>query len=154
MYEATTAMLSVGLQLAANIEVGKSKSVGVVLNGSSIDIVGVREGKFTPSKDSPTVSQEASLGSGAISLQAKKIRTNADGAIETKSLSADYSLVSVERTETTTYEKHLDKYNKKSTEVTAGLKPSTIGFSAGLFFRVEVSLNLSKVSEGLNKLFK
>ena len=33
MYEATTAMLSVGLQLAANIEIGKSKSAGIVLKG-------------------------------------------------------------------------------------------------------------------------
>ena len=53
IYNASTAVITLGLQGVAKVKVG-SVVVGIESNPGSFDLVGVRDGKFTPNKYTPT----------------------------------------------------------------------------------------------------
>lgn len=53
VYKATTVVITVGFQGSAKANVG-SVAVGVESNAGSFDLIGVRDGTFTPNKNTPT----------------------------------------------------------------------------------------------------
>ena len=63
--KATTAVITVGFQAGGEIKVA-SKPVGAHLNAASVDVIGLRNGKFTPNANTPQIQKDASIGIGVV----------------------------------------------------------------------------------------
>jgi len=71
----TTAIITVGFQVGSDIKIA-SKPVGIHLNAASVDVIGLRNGKFTPNANTPQVQKDASIGIGIVGASFSKSVTD------------------------------------------------------------------------------
>lgn len=145
--KAITAIITVGVQAGVDTKVA-SKTVGVHLNAASVDVVGLRDGQFTPNAHTPQVRQDASIGIGVLGASYSKSITDKGetSTVETKH-SAGIVVGQVEHKTTTEVEQKLDgNYEpiSKPVQTTTANVPN-IGMKASLILGYEVSLDLNLV---------
>ena len=83
--KATTAIITVGFQGGGEIKVA-SKPLGAHLNAASVDVIGIRNGKFTPNANTPQIQKDASIGIGVVGVSYSKTITDngKTSTVETK----------------------------------------------------------------------
>ena len=106
--KATTAIITVGFQAGSEAKVA-SKPAGVHLNAASVDVIGLRNGKFTPNANTPQVQKDASIGIGVVGASYSKSVTDngKTSTVETKK-SAGTIFSQVEHKTTTEVEQTSD----------------------------------------------
>lgn len=150
VYKATTAVITVGFQGSAKANVG-SVAVGVESNAGSFDLIGVRDGTFTPNKNTPTTQSGGEISIGIVTLSAKTTITDTGtSTVKTETSSAGISVIEGAHEKTTEVDKKTNKVI--STETQSNLKASDIGVKAGFIVGGELKVDMKKVEEALKKL--
>jgi hypothetical protein len=151
LYNASTAVLSIGFQASANVDVSVAK-VGVDANAGSVDLLGVREGVFTPGVNTPQISKGVELNVGVISFSTGITTTDTGiSKIKENTISVGVSAFEFYQTETT----ETNNFTNKSTTTTeSGVKAADLKFSASLVFGIELGLNTEKAATALYNLLK
>ena len=153
MYNASTVMVTAGLELAGKIELNK-RAVGFDANIISTDALGIRDGKFTPSKDTPQIRQgiEVEFGLAGFELS-KSVTDNGNSTVTVKETSAVSFLVLDSFSETTTEMKETKNgYEKIKSSTENSVKASDLNVKAAVVVGVEINLDVNKVWEALGKL--
>jgi len=148
-----SAIVTAGLQIAGKAQLGTT-TAGLNLNAASIDVVGTRDGKFTPSKDSPEVRQEAQIGIGLIGGgHTKSITTDGDKAKIVDKNSIGTIFVESETTTTTNATKDATgNYQKEKPTTTSETKVPDIGGKSGIIICVEWKVDPNKVRNAISHL--
>ena len=150
VYNASTAVITLGFQAVAKVEIGSFK-VGVESNPGSFDLVGVRDGTFTPNKNAPTTQSGGEISIGIASLSLNTTVTD-NGSTTTTETSASAGILFAEVTNEVTTE-----VNNKTNEVIGTTertvtKVSDVGAKLGFIIGAEVKVNMEKVEEAMRKL--
>jgi len=121
-----------------------SKPVGVHLNAASVDVVGVRNGKFTPNANTPHVQKDASIGIGVVGASYSKSVTDngKTSTVETKK-SAGTIFGQVEHKTTTEVEQTSDgNYQPISKPIqTTTVNVPNIGIKSSFILGYELSFD-------------
>ena len=147
---ATTAVITFGLQGTAKVNVG-SLAIGINSNPGSFDLIGIRNGNFTPNKNTPTIQSGGEVSLGIISLSKNTTITD-NGATTTKTESTSGVISVFEGIQETTTEIDQKTNEVISAEKQSGLKISDVGVKASFIFGVEIKLDMKKVEDALKKL--
>jgi multisubunit Na+/H+ antiporter MnhC subunit len=146
IYHACTAMVTVGLQVAVQAKVA-SKPIGITLNAASVDIIGVRSGKFTPNQNTPLIKKEAEIGVGVVGASySKTVKDNGQTqTVETKT-SAGTILTQVEHTTTKeVVETQNGNYQTLRSNSETSIKVPDIQIKGAALVGVELSVDPNKV---------
>ena len=142
VYNATTAVVTLGLQGSVKVNVG-SVVVGVNSNPGSFDLIGVRGGNFIPNKNTPTIQSGGELSLGIISFSKNTTITD-NGTVTTTTESTTAGLAFGEAIQETTTE-----VNNKTNEVINidtrnGIKVSDVRVKAEFILGVELKIDIKK----------
>ena len=152
--KATTAIITVGFQAGAEVKVA-SKPVGVHLNAASVDVIGLRNGKFTPNANTPQVQKDASIGIGVVGVSYSKTITDngKTSTVETKK-SVGTIFNQIEHKTTTEVEKTSTGYYQqigKPIETTTVNVPN-IGIKSSAIFGYDISIDPNMVWSAVSHL--
>jgi hypothetical protein len=149
LYKASTAVVSIGLQASANVDVSAAK-LGVDVNAGVIDLLGVRDGVFTPNKNTPTITQGVDLSLGIVSFSTGTTTTDTGETTVTKdNISVSLSVFDFYETKTT----ETNQSTKESTTtIDNGVKASDIKVKAAAIFGIELGLDTEKAARALRDL--
>ncbi|NLI71925.1 MAG: RHS repeat-associated core domain-containing protein [Bacteroidales bacterium] len=150
IYKATTAVVTLGLQGSAKVNVG-TVSIGVNSNPGSFDLVGVRDGKFTPNKNKPTVQSGGEISIGIASF-AENTTIKDNGTTTTKTASTSAGITIFEGVSETKTEIDNETNEIVNQETESGIKVTDVGVKAGFIIGVEMKIDMKKIEEALKKL--
>jgi hypothetical protein len=154
VYNATSVMITAGLEVAGKIEVN-NVTVGGDVNLISTDVVGTRDGKFTPSADMPQVRQGIELGVGIAGVEkSKTVTDNGNSTVTVTDKTAASVLVFEASSEKTTVMKETKggEYTPVKTTTENAVKTSDVNVKAAVILGVEINLDVNKVWGALRDL--
>jgi RHS repeat-associated protein len=153
VYKATTAMITVGFQGAVEAKVA-SKPIGVNLNAASIDIIGERNGKFTPNKNTPQVKKEAEAGVGIIGgSYTKSVTDNGKTSTVEEKISVGTAFSQVEHKTTTEVTQTADgNYQKGASVSKTTVKVPDIQVKVAAIVGIEVGVDPNKIWNAFSHL--
>ena len=141
--KATTAIITVGFQAGAEVKVA-SKPVGVHLNAASVDVIGLRNGKFTPNANTPQVQKNVSIGIGVVGASySKSVTDNGKTSLVETKKSAGTIISQVEHKTTTEVEqKSNGDYQPISKPIqTTTVNVPNIGIKSSFILGYELSID-------------
>ncbi len=150
VFNATTAVITFGLQGSAKVNVG-SFALGVSSNPGSFDLIGIRDGNFTPNKNTPTIQSGSEVSLGVFSLSTNTTITD-NGSTTTKTESTSGGITVLEGVHKTTTEINQKTNEVINTDTQSGVKISDVGAKASFIFGFEIKVDMKKVEEALRKL--
>jgi RHS repeat-associated protein len=154
LYNATSAVITGGLEVAGKIELN-NVVVGADVNLIATDIVGTRDGKFTPSKDTPQIRQGVELGVGVAGVEiSKSVTDNGNSTTTVKEKIAASVLVFEASSETTTVMKETKggEYIPIKSTTENSVKTSDLNVKAAVILGVEINLDVNKAWDALRDL--
>jgi RHS repeat-associated protein len=150
VYNATTAVITVGFQGVASIKVA-GVPVGISANAGSFDLVGLRNGNFTPNKNTPVTQTGGEFSPGVFSISTNTTKTD-NGATTTVEKKTAGSFLTAEKSQTTTTE--IDNTTKQTIKTTTqnDVKVPEMSIKVGLIVVREITVNTEKVAAAINNL--
>ena len=126
------------------------RRAGVDVNAGAIDLLGVRDGVFTPNKNTPTITQGVDLNLGIVSFSTGTTTTDTGKTTVTKdNISASLSVFDFYETKIT----ETNQSTKESTTTTeSGVKASDIKVKAAAIFGIELGLDTERAARALRDL--
>ncbi len=149
LYKASTAVISIGFQASANIDISVAK-VGLDANAGSFDLIGVRDGTFTPGKNTPRTSKGVEIDAGVVSFSTGTTTTDTGKTTVTENnISIGVSVFEFYQTETI----ETNQSTSRSTTTTEnGVKAADLKVKAALGLGVELGLDTEKTAKALYDL--
>ena len=150
VYNATTAVVTLGMQGGAKMDVGSFK-LGINGNPGSFDLIGIRDGKFTPNKNTPTIQSGGEVSLGIFSVSRNTTITDNGSTTTIKESSTGGLGFGKVESETIT---EIDNSTNEVVDVNTKneIKVSEIGAKVGFIIGMEIKFDMEKIENAFNKL--